>query len=376
MDRENTKLLIDAYIGRLLNESTPLRPIWNQELVLAGGGYSWSYVNALFLAALLKLYRSQGEEKYLDFTDRFMDEYVQEDGSILTFSKEEYNIDSVCGGTVLLDLYELTGKDKYRMAAEKLADQLLSHPRTGESSFWHKKIYPDQVWLDGLYMAQPFYMRYGAEHDMGFCADSFRQFMTVAEKMKDPDTGLYYHGWDSSRQAFWCDPESGLSRSFWLRSIGWFCMACVDTLEVMPVQMKEEKQNLRAVFRDLAESLLPYQDKGSHMWYQVVDQGSREGNYLETSGSSMIAYSFLKGASLGYLEAGYKELGEQIFDGICAEMLCEKNGELLLGGICLVAGLGGKGRRRDGSYAYYISEPVAENDGKGVGPFLLAYGEL
>lgn len=374
MDQKNITRLINRYIERLIKESQPGRPAWNREQISAG--YSWSYVNALFMKALMELYRDTMEDKYLVFVDSFMSDYVMEDGTIRAYKKDDYNIDHICGGTVLMDLYRVTGKEKYWLAVEMLMQQLREQPRTAEGNFWHKNIYPNQVWLDGLYMAQPFYMRYGAEKERELCSDSFRQFLVAAEKMKDPQTGLYFHGYDQSRKAFWCDKSNGLSKSFWLRSIGWFCMACVDIMEVMPEDMQTEKQTLQKIFQEIIDALLSFCDRQSGMWYQVVDKGNQEGNYLETSGSAMIAYAVLKGVANHYLDESYWSYGENTFYGICRTRLSEIDGELQLGGICLVAGLGGVSNSRDGTYDYYISEPVVENDGKGVGPFLLAYTQL
>jgi unsaturated rhamnogalacturonyl hydrolase len=360
----------------VIQEGFLKKPAWNREQK-EDKRYNWSYVNALFLKAMLRIYQVNGERKYFDFVDGFMDSYVEEDGMIRSYDLMDYNIDHICGGTVLMDLYQETGKEKYKLAVELLFRQLKEQPRTEEGSFWHKKIYPHQVWLDGLYMAQPFYMRYGAEHGrLDLCRDSYLQFKTVEKRMKDPVTGLYYHGYDCSRSAFWCNKETGLSKSFWLRSIGWLAMAYVDVMEVMPEELEEEKKEMMHRFQNLIDSMLPFEEEINHMWYQVPDQGGREGNYLETSGSGMFAYALLKGNRLHYLEDSYKSWGGKIFDGISKKELYIEDKELQLGGICLVAGLGGDGVRRDGSYEYYISEPVVENDGKGMGPFVLAYTEL
>ena len=367
---------IERYLERLVKESTPLRPIWDREGEKKEAGYNWSYVSALFLTALLRLYEKEGTKAYLTFADAFMDAYVTPEGGIHSYRKEDYNLVSICGGRVLMDLYRLTGKAKYEKAVGLLMEQLKEQPRTDSGNFWHKKIYPHQVWLDGLYMAQPFYMRYGAERGRwDYCRDSLRQFQNVEQNMNDIITGLYYHGYDESKTAFWADKKTGCSRNFWLRSIGWLAMACVDTLEVMPTDLVEEKKKLNLLFRALMDAVIGFQDRKSGMWYQVMDQGNRAGNYLETSGSAMLACALMKGARRNYLPTPYRYFGQAAFDGICRTRLYWKGGKMNLGGICLVAGLGGTGTRRDGTYGYYISEPVVENDAKGIGPFLLAYAE-
>ena len=292
---------------------------------------------------------------------------------------EEYNIDNVNAGKTLFALYEIGGKEKYRKAIDLIYSQIQGQPRTAEGNFWHKKIYPNQVWLDGMYMGQPFYMEYETKFNKREnYADIFRQFENVVRNMRDEETGLYYHGYDASREVFWCDKETGLSKNFWLRALGWYSMALLDTLhKCEPGQeYRAEYDNLKKVFIDLVDSMLKFQHE-SGLWYQLPALGGKEPNYLETSGSSIMAYCLLKGVRLGILPESYREYGLKAFHGVCDTYLKEKDGHLSLGGICLVAGLGpADNLRRDGSFAYYMSEPIVEDDAKGVGPLLLAYTEL
>ena len=362
---------IDAYIRRLIRESTPDRTIWNVEKLRAGKKGSWNYIDGCMMTALLSMAQITGEREYFDFVERFLDSYILEDGTIRTYEPEKYNLDDINEGRVLLPLYRATGKEKYRLAAERLKHHLDTQPRTFEGSFWHKAIYPNQVWLDGIYMAQVFYALYQQAFGGGDYSDILGQIKTVHEKMYDEQTGLYYHGYDASRSAFWANPVTGCSRSFWLRSIGWFSVALADLLEILE---GGDRETLAAIFRQLMEGIARYADPETGMYYQVPDQPGREGNYLETSGSSMIAYAMLKGARLGVLEQEYAAKGQKTFSGIVEKYLSFTGEELNLGGICLVAGLGPESnRRRDGSYEYYISEPVVENDAKGVAPFILCY---
>jgi len=277
---------------------------------------------------------------------------------------------------VLFDLYRMTGKEKYRKAISLLHEQLLKQPRTSTGNFWHKKIYPEQIWLDGLYMAQVFYVRYVQECGDGDVSDTISQIRNVRRLMFDESKKLYYHGCDVSKSIFWADKESGCSKNFWLRSIGWFTVALIDIIDYL--KNEEYKKELTEIFRETIDGIAQYSDPETGMYYQVVDCGEKEGNYLETSGSSMIAYAMLKGARLSVLDAKYSELGRKTFDGICEKYLTlSDSGELNLGGICLVAGLGPENKpERDGSYEYYISEPVVENDAKGVAPFLMCYTEV
>lgn len=368
--------MIVKYIDELLTKSTPERPMWNIEKLKAGLKSDWNYIDGCMIKAILEMYAITKEEKYLKFADAFIDYRVKEDGTIVGYSVEEFNIDNVNAGKTLFELYILTGKEKYRKAIDLVYTQVQKQPRTKEGNFWHKKIYPNQVWLDGLYMAQPFYMEYETKFNKKEnYKDIFHQFFNVYELLRDKETGLYYHAYDSSREMFWCDKETGLSKNFWLRALGWYTMALLDTLDKCdPASYEEDYEKLKKIFAELMESMLRFQDE-SGMWYQVVNMGGRERNYLETSGSSIMAYALLKGVRLGFLPEDYKEKGEKAFTGICNTYLNTEEGKMSLGGICLVAGLGGK-EMRDGSYDYYMSEPIVQDDAKGVGPFLLAYTEL
>ena len=367
---------IERYVERIMAESAPDRPLWNIEKIKEGKINGWNYIDGCMMIALLNLYRITGEKRYYDFAENFLDYYVFEDGSIRGFKEEEYNLDNICEGRVLFDVYALSGKEKYRKAIDTLYGQILRQPRTHEGNFWHKAIYPNQVWLDGLYMAQVFYARYTTDHEGGKnYADIRRQFRTVREKMFDPETGLYRHGYDASKVAFWAQ-ENGCSLNPWLRSLGWFSAALID----VTTEVKDDPEfiaEMTGIAQELAKNLLPYIDRESGMLWQVPNQVGREGNYPETSGSSMVAYFYLKGARLGILDASYAEVGAGIFQAICDRYLTETDGKLNLGGICLVAGLGPENnRRRDGTYEYYISEPIVENDAKGLAPFLMCYTEL
>lgn len=367
---------IERYVERILSESTPERPLWNIEKIRQGKVNGWNYIDGCMMIALLNLYRITGQRRYYTFAEEFLDYYVLEDGSLRGFREEDYNLDNICEGRVLFDLYAESGKEKYRKAIDLLYGQLCRQPRTTDGNFWHKAIYPNQVWLDGLYMAQVFYTKYTTEFEnCTHYPDIRQQFSNVRKHMFDPETGLYRHGYDASGQAFWAG-ENGCSQNPWLRSLGWFAAALIDvTAEIAPGHA-DFREEMQSIARELAENLLPYIDPDSGMLWQVPHQIGAPGNYPETSGSAMVAYFFLKGARLGILEKRFAAVGSGIFDGICRRYLTEADGKLNLGGICLVAGLGPENnRRRDGSYAYYISEPVVENDAKGLAPFLMTYTE-
>ena len=366
---------IDEFVLQLVENSTPERTAWNLEKIREGKPASWNYIDGCMLTALTEMERLTGDERYFRFVKECVDHFVGEDGSIRTFKPEAHNLDDINEGRVLFALYQRTGEEKYRKAADFLHGQLEQQPRTPEGNFWHKAIYPNQVWLDGIYMAQPFSALYEKNFGSGNYSDPVGQIKNVRAKMFSEEKGLYFHGYDASKTAFWADPETGCSKNFWLRSLGWFAVALADLLEILPEG--GERDSLAAIFTELMASVGRYADPDTGLYWQVPDQGGREGNYLETSGSAMMAYAMLKGARLGVLDEIYAGKGKKTFDGIMEKYLTFTETGLNLGGICLVAGLGPENnRRRDGSYEYYISEPVVENDAKGVAPFVLAYTEV
>ena len=365
---------IERYIEWLLANSTPDKPIWNIEKIRQGKKSGWNYIDGCMIKAVMEMYTITKDRKYFDFADGFVDAKVFDDGSIDGYDVSELNLDNINAGKTLFELYDITKKEKYLKAIKLIYSQIELMPRTKSGNFWHKNIYPNQVWLDGLYMCQPFYMEYERRfNDSKNVSDIFNQFKNVIKNMRDEKTGLYYHAFDESREMFWCDKTTGLSKNFWLRAIGWYSMALIDTYE--KCRDMEEASFLKDAYVDLMKSLVKFQsDEG--MWYQVVDKGAYKENYLETSGSAILAYSILKGVRMGILDEGFTEVGKKAFYGICKKYLStDEDGNLHLSGICLVAGLGGKDMR-DGSFEYYMSEPVVSDDAKGVGPFLLAYTEM
>lgn len=369
--------IIEKYIDKLMTSSPDL-PLWNIEAIHGGKKPVWNYIDGCMMSSLIEMYKTTKNKKYIDFVIKFVDYYVFEDGTIRGYDPLKYSTDDVCESRILFDLYDLTKNEKYSKAIELTYSQVKTHPRTKEGNFWHKKIYPNQVWLDGLYMMQPFYTRYQTLRNKKDYADIVHQFQNVRKIMFDEKAKLYYHGYDSTKTMFWANKETGLSQNFWLRSIGWFTVGLVDVLDYMDEQMYDEYHSIKALLKEAIDGILQYQDKESKMFWQVPNYPNREGNYLEISGSSMIAYAILKGVRLEALPERYLQIGEDIFHGICKKYLSVKaDGDLNLGGICLVAGLGPENNlRRNGSYEYYISEPVVENDAKGVGPLIMAYTEM
>lgn len=363
--------IVNNYVDLIMRKSTPQAPYWNKEVVLQGKAMGWNYIDGCMIKSILDLYDFHGDQKYLEFADTYIDYYISDDGSILGYNLEDYNLDFINEGKVLFRLYKYTKKEKYKLAIDVLYNQIQTQPRTKEGNFWHKKIYDNQVWLDGVYMSLPFYLEYENQNQLLNYQDIFNQLSNIKNLMKDKGSNIPNHAYDSSRKSFWCDKETGLSHTKWLRSIGWYSMALIDMIELVDKQMYDEYKFLVSEFRSLIEEIVKYQDQ-SGMFYQVIDQGDRTGNYLETSGSSMIGYALFKGCRLGILPPEYLKLGRAVSNGIDKTYMQEVDGGFTLGGICLVAGLGPEdNKRRDGSFEYYLSEPVVEDDAKGVGPYIM-----
>jgi unsaturated rhamnogalacturonyl hydrolase len=336
----------------------------------------WNYEQGLMLVALNQLYLISGDKKYFDFVQNNLDLYIDENGTIKTYDIEDYNLDNIGPGRAILEVYKNTNELKYKYAADTLKKQLLNQPRTIEGGFWHKKIYPSQMWLDGLFMAEPFYAKYAVMfNEPDAFNDISNQFIFIAAHTRDPKTGLFYHGWDESKQQKWATPVTGCSPNFWSRSMGWYLMGLIDVLDYIPKDHPKRKE-LLAIFKNLSNALLKFRDTKTNLWYQVTDQENRTGNYLETSASCMFAYCFAKGANKGFLKKNFLGIAKQIFDGVIKNKIdFDSAGIVSLHGTCKSAGLGGK-PYRDGSFEYYISEPQRTNDMKGIGPFLLAAIEL
>lgn len=355
---------VNPFINQYLNSYEPYKRYWN-------------YEDGCVLKGCADLYRATGDTACREFVLSYLERFVEADGGIPNFPLDKYNIDSINCGKALFFALDETGDARYRRAADFHAQRLQTHPRCACGNFWHKEIYPEQIWLDGLYMAQPFRV----EYDMRFggrqqAADVAMQFKNVKKYLYVPEKGLYVHACDVARQQPWADPETGKSPNFWLRSMGWYLMALADCLELMDEQLYEHWRALRDLFVEAVEGIAKWRDPETGLWFQVIDRADVPDNYIETSGSAMVVYAILKGVRLGILD------GETWLDGALAaferltalKLRQDAAGEWHLGDICKVAGLG-PGEKRDGSVAYYLSEPRVADDAKGVGPWLMALAE-
>jgi len=357
--------------------ATAMTALW-RDAAKNESGYpaKWTYDHGLVLKGIERVWLNTGDKQYLDFIQRSIDHFVTDDGSIRTYSLDEHNIDNILPGRSLLFLYKTTGQDKYRKAATLLREQLKTQPRTSEGGFWHKKIYPSQMWLDGLYMGEPFYAEYAATFNEPAAFDDIaKQFILMERHARDEKTGLLYHGWDESKQQRWANKETGQSPNFWARAMGWYAMALVDTLEYFPPK-HNQRAELIAILNRVAQAVAKYQEPRSGLWYQMLDKGTAKGNYFESSASCMFVYALAKGVRNGYLPVTYMQVARNGYRGILREFIkTDAGGRLNLEGTVSVGGLGGN-PYRDGSYEYYLSEKVVTNDPKGIGALLLAATEM
>ncbi|MFG6687282.1 glycoside hydrolase family 105 protein [Mariniflexile sp. HNIBRBA6329] len=335
----------------------------------------WEYKVGLVLKAYERLYEATKNETYYNYIKGFVDTMIDSTGTIKGYELDSYNIDLINSGKLLFNLYDKTQEEKYLVALKTLRKQLEGQPRTKSGGFWHKKIYPNQMWLDGLYMGEPFYAQYTVEFENGEKLDDIvHQFELLHDHAFDKKTGLYFHAWDESKQMPWANKETGTAPNIWLRALGWYAMALVDVLDYMPEDY-QKRQQLIGYLNELAEAASHFQDT-SGLWYQVPNMQDREGNYLEASGSSMFVYAFAKGSNKGYLPAKFEAIANKGFDGLINKLVTiDKDGEIHLNQICKSAGLGGD-PYRDGSYEYYLSEPILTDNSHGLGPFILAALEL
>ena len=361
-------------------QENPLYSEWMAESVIQrnpGIYRDWDYETGTLLRGFQSLWELTGEEKYFNYIRNTVDNALSENGMILNYDPTSYNIDEIKEGSIVLFLFEQTGEEKYRIAAEQLRQQLEDHPRTTEGGFWHKLRYPHQMWLDGLYMGSPFLAQFGKLFDRPQdMDDAIRQITLMDKHAYDPQTGLYFHGWDESKTQDWADPVSGCSPSFWGRAIGWYAMAIVDVLDYVP-EHHPDRPGVLEILQRLAEGVSQWQDETSGLWYQVVDKKDSTGNYAESSVSAMLCYTLAKAVRKGYIERqAFLPVAQHAWQGIIDEFVSVNAGDqtINLDKTCATAGLG---YGRDGSYEYYVYETYTRsNDAKAIGPFISAALEM
>ncbi|HEY3404004.1 MAG TPA: glycoside hydrolase family 88 protein [Ohtaekwangia sp.] len=336
----------------------------------------WNYEYGVLLTSFRQLRSQTGDNVYYDYSKKIIDHFINADGSIRTYDLTEYNIDHITPGRIVLWLYAQTKDEKYKKAADLLHEQLIWHPRTKEGGYWHKLRYPYQMWLDGLYMGETFAAEYAATfNDKKKFDDIASQFIWMENHVRDAKTGLLYHAWDESKQQRWANPATGQAPGFWGRGMGWYGMALVDVLDHFPKDHPGRK-DLIAILQRFATAVKNYQDPASGVWYQVLDKADKPGNYLEASASSMFIYALAKGTRMGYLDKSFGGVAKKGFEGALKNFIeTDEQGLIHLTKVVSVGGLGGN-PYRDGSFEYYISEPLRTDDLKGVGPFIQASIEM
>jgi len=349
--------------------------IWPDTIPI-GSQTKWSYDMGVVLKGFEGIWMNTGDISYFNSIQKKIDYFVKDDGSIKNYELDEYNLDHVNNGKLVLLLYRVLGKEKYKKAADLLRSQLKTHPRTKEGGFWHKKIYTNQMWLDGLYMGSPFYAEYAMLFEGSAFDDVANQFIWMEKHARDAKTGLLYHAWDESKEQKWANKETGTSPLFWARAMGWYADAIVDALDYFPAD-HPKRQSLIDILNRLVNAIEKQQDKTTGLWYDVMNYNGpgKEKNYFEASASCQFTYAIAKGVRKGYLPAAKLAIAKKAYAGIVKRFIKVENGQTNLYGTVKVSGLGGN-PYRDGSFEYYMSEPVIANDPKGIGAFLLASTEM
>lgn len=337
---------------------------------------NWNYEIGVTMMGMWGLWEKTGDSVYIKYVKKIVDHFVTKDGDIRTYDLTDYNADHILSGRLVLRLYDAYQDPKYKKAADLLRKQIDWQPRNRAGGFWHKLKYPAQMWLDGLYMIEPYYAeytkRFGSKEAY---ADIVHEFVLMEQKARDPNTGLLYHGWDESRQQFWADKQTGLSQSFWSRAIGWYHVALVEVLDAMDANHPERKKMLEILNR-LTIAIVKAQDDASGVWWQITDKAGAEKNYLESSASAMFVYALARSVNKGYISPAYRTMVQKAYAGLLkAFVVKDGEGRTHFSKTVAVGGLGGS-PNRNGTYAYYMSEPIRSDDFKGIGPFMLAALEM
>jgi unsaturated rhamnogalacturonyl hydrolase len=364
----------ETLLSRRMADSTIQR--WPDGRFAAGAPLHWNYELGTLLEGMDAVWYRSANGEYYRYVKQSVDPYVAADGSLTKYDAGEQSLDNILLGRQLLLLYGVTQDKRYYKAAVVLREQLAQQPKNSAGGFWHKKIYPNQMWLDGLYMAEPFYAEFAAKfQEPQDFAEITHQFVLIDQHARDAKTGLLYHGWDESKQQDWANKTTGDSPNFWGRGMGWYLMALVDALPWYP-ENDPGRAELLAILQRTAAAVVRVQDPISGLWYQVLDKPAAKGNYFESSAACMFTYALAKGVRLGYLPRAFEQNAMRGWRGIQKQFVqADSDGGVTLAGTVKVAGLGGA-EHRDGSYAYYTSTPVVSNDPKGVGAFLLAASEM
>jgi unsaturated rhamnogalacturonyl hydrolase len=333
-----------------------------------GNKAKWSYDQGVILKGIEALWYATGDPQYYQYILHSMDYYVKEDGSVYDYKPDEFNIDHLNNGKMLLTLFQVTGKEKYKKALDQMYGQWKQQPRNEFGGLWHKKIYPNQMWLDGLYMGAAFYAQYASVfHDTAAYNEITRQFVLAEEHTRDAQTGLLVHAWDAAKIQKWADPKTGKSPHVWGRAMGWYGVALVDALDYYPVN-HPGRDTLIQILNRYAAAIVKVQNSNG-LWYDIIDAPNDPRNYYEASASSMMAITLFKAVKNGYIASSYLQNAKKAYAGLVANCVKYNNGDFELHNTVSVSGLGGN-PYRDGTLDYYFKEPIVVNDPKGMGAFL------
>jgi unsaturated rhamnogalacturonyl hydrolase len=375
MTQYQDSMVVKRYASHLVQDKL-VKPGQTVEQALASQTAHWNYELGVVLTGFERLWKHTGDTTYIQYTKHIFDHFIQPDGTIRTYTMEEYNSDHVPPGRQLLTLYDRYKEEKYMTAATTLRNQISWQPRNKVGGFWHKLKYPTQMWLDGLYMLEPFYAEYATlKKESGDYNDIVNQFVWMEKYARDAKTGLLYHGWDESRLQRWANPKTGVSPEFWSRSMGWYMMALVDVLDILPKNYPRRAELVNILNR-LTTALVKFQDTDSGVWWQVTDKGGQDKNYLESSGTAMFVFAIAKGIRLQYLPVSFKPALQKAYDGMIRTFVStDEKGQYHFNQAVAGAGLGGI-PYRDGTYEYYVNEPRRNDDLKAIGPFIQACIEM
>jgi unsaturated rhamnogalacturonyl hydrolase len=337
----------------------------------------WNYEYGFFLHGAFEYAQKTNNTQYLEYIKRWADRFIDERGNMDTtqYKKAEYRLDDILPGRLFISLYQATNDERYKNAARQLREHLRTQPKTSDGGYWHKQIYPYQMWLDGIYMGDIFSVQYAAAfNEPELFDEAIHQIKLIADHTRDPATGLFYHGWDESKNKVWAHPEKGTSPEFWGRAIGWYIMALVECLDYIP-QDHPKRKDVIAILQDLAKNLVRYQDEKTGLWYQVIDKPNKPGNWIETSCSAMFAYAFAKGQRKGYLDASFTSIAKKAYKGLTDRYLyTDVENKLYLDQTVKVGTLNPKFSR--GDFEYYVTTERRINDYKGLAALLYASIEL
>lgn len=361
-----------------INMATTVFHLYPDSMVTKGSvrPANWNYEIGVTMMGIWGLWEMTKDSAYIKYVKKIVDHFVTADGDIRTYDLTDYNADHILTGRLLLRLHDAYQDPKYKKAADLLRKQIDWQPRNRAGGFWHKLKYPAQMWLDGLYMIEPYYAEYTKRFGTHEAyEDIVHEFVLMEQKARDPKTGLIYHGWDESKQQFWADKQTGLSQSFWSRAMGWYHVALVEVLDVMDANHPERKKMLEILNR-LTIAIVKAQDNASGVWWQITDKGGAPKNYLESSSSAMFVYALARSVNKGYISPSYKTAVQRGYAGLLKEFLVkDAEGLTHFTKTVAVGGLGGSANR-NGTYAYYMSEPIRSDDFKAIGPFMLAALEM